>query len=91
MFYCSALWQFFRVVAYNTKHFSALLPTTQKNALISVYVCFSTLLLTMQIIFPRCRRQHGKVICVVAYKMEKWSALLATTWKNVQILLSPRI
>jgi hypothetical protein len=31
MFYCSALWQFFCVVAYNAEHFSALLPTTQKN------------------------------------------------------------
>jgi hypothetical protein len=25
------LWQFFCVVAYNAKHFSALLPTAQKN------------------------------------------------------------
>jgi hypothetical protein len=31
MFYFSALWQFFCVVAYNAEHFSALLPTTQKN------------------------------------------------------------
>ncbi len=31
MFYCSVLWQFFGVVAYNAKHFSALLPTTQKK------------------------------------------------------------
>jgi hypothetical protein len=30
MFYCSALWQFFCVVAYDAEHFSALLPTTQK-------------------------------------------------------------
>jgi hypothetical protein len=31
MFYCSVLWQFFGVVAYNAEHFSALLPTTQKK------------------------------------------------------------
>jgi hypothetical protein len=31
MFYSSALWQFFCVVAYNAEQFSALLPTTQKN------------------------------------------------------------
>ncbi len=112
MFYCSALWQFFCVVAYNAEHLSALLPTTQKNvprcclqhqsffrvvgnnaesAPISVYVCFSALLPTTQIIFPRCRPQHGKIICVVAYNVEKWSALLATTQKNVWIWLSPRI
>jgi hypothetical protein len=35
--------------------------------------------------------QHSKIICVVEYNMEKWSALLATTRKNVRIRLFPRI
>jgi hypothetical protein len=29
------------------------------------------LLPTTQIIFPRCRPQHRKIICVVAYNVEK--------------------
>ncbi len=31
MLYCFALWLLFRIVAHNVKHFSALLPTMQKN------------------------------------------------------------
>ncbi len=81
----------FHLVAYNADHFSALRATTQKSALISFHVCFSALLLTTQIIFPHCRPQHGKIICVLDYIVEKWSALLATTRKNVRIRLFPRI
>jgi hypothetical protein len=73
----------FHVVVYNGDHFSALQATTQKSDLICVLVCFSMLLPTTQIIFPLCRPQHGKIICVVACIMEKWSSLFATTWKNV--------
>ncbi len=67
------------------------LPTTRKSAPISVHVCFSALLPTTQIFFPRCRPQHRKIVFVVAYNVEKWSALLATTRKNVRIRVSPRI
>ncbi len=88
---CQQCRKMFQVVAYNANHFSTLEATTRKSALISVHVCFSALLPTTQIIFPRCRPQDGKIICVVAYNMEKRSALLATTQKNVRIRLSPRI
>jgi hypothetical protein len=46
-------------------------------------MCFSALLPTTQIIFPRCGPQRGKIIGVVAYIAEKLSALLPTTLKNV--------
>jgi hypothetical protein len=45
----------------------------------------SALLPTTTTIFPDCDPQHGKMISVVAYTAEKWSALLATMWKNGQI------
>jgi hypothetical protein len=92
MFYCSALWQFFCVVAYNAEHFSVLLPTTQKNvprcclqrqsffrvvgnnaekcSNFSSCVFFRVVADNADF-FPRCRPQHGKIICVVAYNVEK--------------------
>jgi hypothetical protein len=79
------------VVAYNGYHFSMLLPTTQKSALIPIHVCFSALLPTTPIIFPRFGPQCGKMIGVVAYIAEKLSMLLITMRKNVGILISPRI
>jgi hypothetical protein len=79
------------VVAFNSNHFSALLPTMWKSTIISVQVCFSVLLPTMPIIFPLCGLQCGKMIIVVAYTAEKLSALLTLKRKNVQIRISPRI
>jgi hypothetical protein len=64
------------VVHYNSDHFSALLPTMLENALISVCLCFSALLSIPPIIFPRCGPQSGKMISVVAYKVEKLLPLL---------------
>jgi hypothetical protein len=66
-------------VAYNGDHFSTLWATTQKSALLSVHVWFSALLPTRQISFLHCEPQHRNIICVDAYNVEKWSALLATT------------
>jgi hypothetical protein len=60
----------FHFVAYNTDHFSALLPSTQKSAQISVHVCFSALLPIMVIIFPRCGPQPGKIIGVATYTVK---------------------
>ncbi len=112
MFYCSALWQFFCIVAYNAEHFSALLPTTQKNvprcclqrkSLFRIvgnnaekcsnfsWCVFFRVVADNADYFPRCRPQHGKIIWVVAYNVEKWLVLLAVTQKNVWIRLSPRI
>jgi hypothetical protein len=71
------------VVAYNDDNFSTLLPTTQKCTIISVHMCFSALLPTTPVIFPRCGPQRGKMISVVAYTAEKFSPLLPTTRKNV--------
>jgi hypothetical protein len=48
-------------------------------------MCFSALLPTTLIIFPRRRPQRRKMIGVVAYTAEKLSALLPTTRKNVRI------
>jgi hypothetical protein len=73
------------VVVYNADNFSMLLPTTRKNTIILVHMCFSALLPTTLIIFPRCRPQRRKMIGVVAYTAEKLSALLPTTRKNVRI------
>jgi hypothetical protein len=67
------------VVAYNADNFFTLLPTTRKSTVISVHMCFSALLPTTPIIFPRCGPQRGKMIDVVAYTAEKLSALLPTT------------
>jgi hypothetical protein len=65
MFFYSALWQFFRVVAHNAEHFSALLPTQRGTC--------STFLATTPIIFPRFRQQRRKMISVVANNVEnKW-------------------
>jgi hypothetical protein len=58
-------------VAYNADHFFALLPTTWKSALISVHACFSPLLHTTLIYFPRCGPQQRKIIGNVAYTAEK--------------------
>jgi hypothetical protein len=55
------------------------------STLISLHVCFSALLPTTLIFFPRCRPQRGKMIGVIAYTAEKLSALLPTTQKNVRI------
>jgi hypothetical protein len=71
------------VVAYNADNFSTLLPTMRKSTVISVHICFSALLPTTPIIFPRCGPQRGKMIGVVAYTAEKLSALLRTMRKNV--------
>jgi hypothetical protein len=46
-------------------------------------MCFSVLLPKMPIIFSHCGPQRGKMIGVVAYTLEKLSALLPTTRKNV--------
>jgi hypothetical protein len=73
------------VVAYNANNFSTLLPTTRISTLISVHVCFSALLPTTLIIFPRCRPQRRKMIGILAYAAEKLSALLPTMQKNVRI------
>jgi hypothetical protein len=73
------------VVVYNADNLSALLPTMGKSPLISVHVRFSALLPSTPIIFPRCRPQRGKMICVVVYTAEKLLALSTTTRKNVRI------
>jgi hypothetical protein len=67
------------------------LPTTRKSVPISVHVFFRVVADNADFFFPRCRPQHRKSIFVVAYNVEKWSALLATTRKNVRIRVSPRI
>jgi hypothetical protein len=46
-------------------------------------MCFSALLPTTLFIFPPFGPQHGKIIGVVAYTMEKWLALFGNTRKNV--------
>jgi hypothetical protein len=71
------------VVAYNTDHFSTLVPTTWKSTSISVHVCFSALLPTTAIILPHCGPQRGKMIIVVAYTAEKLLPLLSTARKNL--------
>jgi hypothetical protein len=112
MFYCCVLWQFFHIVAYNAEHFSALLPTTQKNVPryylqrqsffrivgnnaekcfnFSSCVFFGVVADNTDYFSP-FGPQYRKIICAVAYNVEKWSVLLATTRKNVRIQLSPRI
>jgi hypothetical protein len=96
MLYCSALWQFFRAVAHNTAFFrvtaqyeekcSTLLPTTPITAQFSVPVCYSALLPTKQIVVPCCEPQRGKMIDVVSYTAEKWSAFMSTTLKMIEYL-----
>jgi hypothetical protein len=73
------------------RSFFRFVATTRKSALISVHVCFSALLPTTLTNFLDCGPQHGKMIGVVASTVEKRSAMLATTYKNVQIRISPRI
>jgi hypothetical protein len=78
VFYSSPLWQFYRIVAHNAEHFSALLPTC------------STLLPTTMIIFPHCRQQRRKCsnsgpcmfIRAVAHNAGYFSALWTTVRKN---------
>jgi hypothetical protein len=67
------------VVAYNVDNFSTLLLTMLKSTLISVHMCFSVMLPTMRIIFLCFGPQQEKIIGVVAYTVEKLSALLPTT------------
>jgi hypothetical protein len=49
----------------------------------------SCVLLTTLITFLRCGPRCGKRIGIVAFTVAKWSALLVTTPKNVQIWISP--
>jgi hypothetical protein len=94
MLYFSALWQFLLVVAYNAEHFSALLPTMQKN--------FPSLCLLRRpffhvignnaekcsdfssCVFFRVVAHNALSFRVVDHSMEILSALLPTTWKNGQ-------
>jgi hypothetical protein len=66
----------FHVVAYNANQFSALWATAQKTFLISIHVWFSALFPTPTLIIsPRCGPHRGKkIICVVPFTAEKWSA-----------------
>jgi hypothetical protein len=61
----------FHVVSYNADNFSPLQATTQKSALNSVNVCFSALLPTVPIIFPRCgpARKNYQHCCLHSGKM----------------------
>jgi hypothetical protein len=75
MFCCSALWQFFRVVAHCCPQLRKMLHVVAYNA----------------DLFPRCRQQRRKVLNfrsgvffrVVAYNAKTWSVLLARMRKNV--------
>jgi hypothetical protein len=97
MFYCSALWKFFCVVAYNAEHFSALLPTMQKN----VPRCCLQRQSFFRVVGNNAEKCSNFSSCVffrvvadnadyffffhvVDHSMEKLSALLPTTWKNDQ-------
>jgi hypothetical protein len=73
MFYCSALWQCFRVVAYTAKNFSALLPTTQENV---PRCCLQ-------------RRSFFRIVGNNTEKCSNFSScmffcVVPTTWKNGQ-------
>jgi hypothetical protein len=41
--------------------------------------------------FPCCGPEREKIIGVVAYTADKWSAMLGTTLKNSRIRITPRI
>jgi hypothetical protein len=87
---CPLRRKMFHVVAYNANHFSALLLTTQKRALISVHVCcsvvvannadyFSALWTTALKTCLRCCLQHGKMVSVVGSNAEKCSNSIIST------------
>ena len=82
MFYCSALWQFFCVVAYNAEHFSALLPTTQKN----VPRCCLQRQSFFRVVGNNAEKCSNFSSCVffrvVADNADYFSALQTTAWKN---------
>ncbi len=73
---CPQCGKMFHSVAYNANNFFALQTTTLKTALISIHVCFSTLLPTTP-----------KLFCVEAHSDEKnLYALLPTLQKMVGIV-----
>ena len=82
MFYCSVLWQFFCVVAYNAEHFSALLPTTQKN----VTRCCLQRQSFFRVVGNNAEKCSNFSSCVffrvVADNADYFSALQTTAWKN---------
>jgi hypothetical protein len=96
MLYFSALWQFFRIVAYNAEHFSALLPTMQKNVPLCCLLRRSFFHIVgnnaekcsnfSSCVFFRVVAHNALFFCAVDHSMEILSALLPNVEKLSALL-----